>query len=100
MLNRPVLVAVNLFRWASEQGFIGVAVYFACWVFMFPVMVLLCIAGAIFGWFIEESYEIDRRSVGVNEPRDGAELRKWEDEDRQFEEAKAKLLAQGGKNSD
>jgi hypothetical protein len=30
--------AIFLFAWAGEQGFIGVAVYFACWIFLFPVM--------------------------------------------------------------
>ena len=31
-----VVGAGSLFRWASEQGFIGAAVYFACWIFLFP----------------------------------------------------------------
>ena len=40
--------AVILFNWASEQGFVGVAVYFACWVFLLPVMIAACIiSGAV-----------------------------------------------------
>ena len=33
--------ALVLFAYAGEQGFIGIAVFIACWVFMFPVMVVL-----------------------------------------------------------
>jgi hypothetical protein len=34
------LGAVILFAWAGESGFVGVAAYFACWVFLFPVMLV------------------------------------------------------------
>lgn len=91
VLQRPFIVAANLFVWASEQGFIGVAVYIACWVFMFPVMVFICIAGAIFGWFIDKQDEHDALVLGASTPRDEAERRQWEEEDRRYEEAKAKL---------
>ena len=30
--------AILQFAWASEYGFIGVVVFFAAWVFMFPIM--------------------------------------------------------------
>ena len=43
-----VVGAVTVFAWASEQGFIGAAVYFACWIFLFPFMLAACvIAGAV-----------------------------------------------------
>jgi hypothetical protein len=29
--------------WASEQGFIGIAAFAACWIFIFPVMLVFCI---------------------------------------------------------
>mgnify|MGYP003680040802 FL=1 len=46
-----VVGAGSLFRWASEQGFIGVAVYFACWIFLFPFMLAACvIVGAKISW--------------------------------------------------
>ena len=32
--------AVNQFGWASEMGFIGVVVFFAAWIFMFPIMAI------------------------------------------------------------
>ena len=38
-----VVGAIFLFAFASEQGFIGLAVYIACWVFFFPVMLIICI---------------------------------------------------------
>ena len=43
--------AVYLFAWAGDQGFIGFAVYFACWVFLFPLMLVVSIiAGAAISW--------------------------------------------------
>ena len=38
-----IVGAIFLFAFASEQGFIGLAVYIACWVFLFPVMLIICI---------------------------------------------------------
>ncbi|MFT5350317.1 MAG: hypothetical protein ACI9MF_001133 [Gammaproteobacteria bacterium] len=38
--------ALILFADASQQGFVGVAVYGACWVFLFPFMIIVCL---IFG---------------------------------------------------
>ena len=40
--------AVFLFAFASEQGFIGLAAYIACWVFFFPVMLIICILVGLF----------------------------------------------------
>jgi len=43
-----VVGAGAAFRWASEQGFIGTVVYFACWIFLFPFMLAACvISGAV-----------------------------------------------------
>ena len=41
--------AAYLFTLASEQGFIGLAAYLACWVFFFPVMLIICI---VIGFFL------------------------------------------------
>jgi len=91
MLERPFTVAGNLFSWASEQGFIGVAAYVACWVFMFPVMVSICVAGAIIGWFVDKQNDKDARHLNgrahANAPRNEVERRNWEEEDRRYEEA-------------
>jgi len=35
------------FAWAYEFGFVGVVVFFAAWVFMFPVMAIWAV---IWGW--------------------------------------------------
>ena len=97
MLTRPFFVAGHLFDWAAEQGFIGVAVYIACWVFMFPVMVTICIVGACLGWFVDKQDTIYDKELeafrDANSPRDKSEEGRWEEEDKRYEDAKAKLLA-------
>lgn len=40
LLTFLVIGAIAIFAWAAESGFIGVAVYFACWVFLFPIMLI------------------------------------------------------------
>lgn len=40
LLSCLVSGAIWLFEWAAESGFVGVAAYFACWVFLTPVMVI------------------------------------------------------------
>jgi len=37
------LGATLLLAWASSQGFIGVAIYFALWIFAFPLMLIASI---------------------------------------------------------
>ena len=34
--------ALQLFAFAAEQDFLGVIAYIAAWVFLFPVMLVLC----------------------------------------------------------
>jgi len=51
LLKYLFIGAVFLFSWAGEQGFIGVAIYFACWFFLFPVMLVASIiSGAFIKW--------------------------------------------------
>lgn len=51
LVSIVVIGAVFVFAWANEQGFIGVAVYFACWILLFPFMLLAClITGAVITW--------------------------------------------------
>ncbi len=50
ILIKAVVVAFHLLAWAAEQGFLGVAAYVAAWVFMFPVMIIICLIGAVFAW--------------------------------------------------
>lgn len=40
--------AAGLLGWASEQGFVGVGAYVACWVFLFPFMLAACFIAGIF----------------------------------------------------
>ena len=39
--------AMLQFAWASEFGFIGVVVFLAAWVFMFPIMAIWAV---LWGW--------------------------------------------------
>lgn len=41
LIARTFFGAALMFAFAGEQGFIGLAAYIACWVFMFPVMLIL-----------------------------------------------------------
>ena len=43
--------AVLLLAFASEQGFVGLAAYIALWVFLFPVMLVVCIIIGLFTWW-------------------------------------------------
>lgn len=42
LLKMIFVGAILLLAFASEQGFLGIAAYLACWVFLFPVMVIIC----------------------------------------------------------
>jgi hypothetical protein len=56
-----VFGAIILFELAAEQGFLGLAAYFACWVFLFPVML---IASLIIGLVIAIK---TGKPIGTNE---------------------------------
>jgi len=43
--------AIILFDWASEQAFVGIAAYFACWFFLFPIMIVGSIIVGAFVWW-------------------------------------------------
>ena len=90
MLGRPFIVAGELFGWAAEQGFIGIAVYIACWVFMFPVMVGICVVLGVMGWSIEKKAQKEQsekiKSLNPNEPIDDYQKKVWEEEDGKYEE--------------
>ncbi len=51
LLIAAFIGAVALFGFAGEQGFIGLAVYVACWVFFFPVMLVISIIVGIIVWW-------------------------------------------------
>ena len=41
--------AIAIFGYAGNSGFVGVAVYFACWFFMFPLMIVCSIIVGLVG---------------------------------------------------
>jgi type IV secretory pathway VirB6-like protein len=51
LLRYLIVGAIILFAWATESGFVSVAAYFACWIFLFPFMIAGCIiVGAVIEW--------------------------------------------------
>ena len=90
LFARMVVIAGLLFAWASDQGFVGVAAYVACWVFMFPIMVAVCLIGAMFYSF-DEGGAPTQIALSEDQQRE-----KWAEEDRRYEEAKRKRLAMQG----
>ncbi|HAB37477.1 MAG TPA: hypothetical protein DCE52_05685 [Rhodobacteraceae bacterium] len=84
------LGATLLLAWASSQGFIGVAIYFALWIFAFPLMLIASIiTGLISGWTLDKEEREEKRmqawrdknlgtqSAKQTTPTDPEERRKW-----------------------
>ena len=84
------LGATLLLAWASSQGFIGVSVYFALWIFAFPLMLIASIiTGLISGWTLDKEEREEKRiqawrdkNLGTQSskqttPTDPEERRKW-----------------------
>ena len=44
LLGAAFTGAVDLFRQASDQGFIGIAPYIGLWGLLFPIMLVVCVA--------------------------------------------------------
>ena len=40
-------VAIDLLAWATEHGFVGVALYIILWVIAAPLMLTICIVGGV-----------------------------------------------------
>ncbi|MFT4993036.1 MAG: hypothetical protein ACI965_000052 [Paraglaciecola sp.] len=49
LLGKFIQGAGIVFAFASEQGFIGFAICLACFVFMFPVMLIISVIVALWG---------------------------------------------------
>jgi hypothetical protein len=45
-----VIGVINLFVFAINQGFIGLAVFLACWFFMWPVMLVVSLLFGFYFW--------------------------------------------------
>ncbi len=52
LLGAFVYGAIGFFAMASAQGFVGIAAFIACWVFLAPVMVVLSVLFGIHLFFI------------------------------------------------
>jgi hypothetical protein len=89
MLGRPFAVAGQLLEWAAGLGFIGIAVYIACWIFMFPAMVGICVVLGAIGWGIEEESQKEQskkiESLNLKENIDDYQNKESEEEDRNYE---------------
>jgi len=88
LVGRAILGAIKLLGFASEQGFIGVAAYIACWVFMLPVMIVLSV---VVGFFVPINDDPEKTIYHVQRSQTELEAR-WEAEDRLYEEARQKRL--------
>jgi hypothetical protein len=63
-LVRSILsVAVLLFKWAVEGGFVGFVAYVAAWIFLFPVMISMCVVGGVALTWIHVSEEREARAI-------------------------------------
>ena len=45
--------ALAQFVWASEMGFIGIVLFFAAWIFMFPIMAIWAVIWGFYLRYIE-----------------------------------------------
>ena len=90
-------VAIGLFKIASEWGFVGIAIYVACWVFMFPIMVAVCLIGAV--WVLVASKRED--DIWTPNPlTEEQQQRRWQEQDARYEKAKAELIKRGVERQD
>lgn len=56
--------AVIFFCWALEQGFVGIAVFVACWFLMLPVTLIACaVVGFSVTWAVREQDRAAREIV-------------------------------------
>jgi hypothetical protein len=78
--------ALLLLAFAAEQGFIGLAAYFACWVFMLPLMLVLSVVVGALASRGENSPAPATRPVS----REIEEAR-WQEEDRLYEMQQRRL---------
>lgn len=53
--RRTVMVASMAYDQASRFGSVGKAVYFGCWILLFPIMLGICVVGGIVIWLGEQA---------------------------------------------
>lgn len=64
LFKHALAIAVELFEWAAEHGFIGFALYVILWVIATPVMAVICIVGGMIRMGDERSSS--RASKAIN----------------------------------
>jgi hypothetical protein len=94
LIRNTLAIAALLFAWAVEVGFVGFIAYLAAWVFMFPVMVAICLLGGVVRTIAEASVarearkqaRTDRRAVRLRQKERRANLAafkaQWDTEHR------------------
>lgn len=65
--------AIVLYARASERGFVGVAAFIACFVFIFPVMAIISIVVGILSDLAETAQKAEWEEVGVTVRREREE---------------------------
>jgi hypothetical protein len=78
-----------LFVCAAQQGFVGVAVYVACWIFLFPLMSTVSI---LLGGFMLWLERAEKRARSAPEHVSDAMAAMWRNEDARYEEHKRRLV--------
>ena len=76
--KQTLRVAVNLFAFAAEQGFVGIAIYIAAWIVAAPIMAIICVVLGIIGWEIDKIAEHEASQEAHQAPRDELERLKWQ----------------------
>ncbi|MDP1668555.1 hypothetical protein [Phaeovulum sp.] len=78
IISRTITGALILFAWATESGFMGVALYFLCWAILFPLMVIASLAFGIFAQYfgLVVARDVKRVNRGLP-PKDSDEHLKW-----------------------
>lgn len=59
LISAIFIGAVVLLQFAAAQGFLGLAAYIAMWVFLFPVMLVVCAIVGLITWIIDRRAERD-----------------------------------------
>jgi hypothetical protein len=82
--------ALTLLSFASAQGFVGLAAYVACWVFMSPVMLT---ASVIVGWITHSAERVDdTASSAAAQLSSEEQAAAWQEEDARYEEHRRRLI--------
>jgi hypothetical protein len=88
--------ALEILTFASEQGFVGLAAYAACWVFMLPLML---VASVVVGVCVANTKQtaplLPEEQAQAARHAQAALAAQLEADDRRYEEKKAKTNRKG-----